>query len=947
MLQLVDAFAGHGYQASMASHGRIRVIVPIEYGEVGAELEALLGLEGEAIVVDLVVPVLGSNLEAIRGPTLLGDLSSDVQCILDQDSDDLHIVAAGARSEPLADVALALVQDACRALGMLLHEGTIDVSDAAEDDTVNELLRRLPESKENDPRKAVALAVEGAGRCRSLGNPSLGSFLEIAAAEILIDLGEISRASELAEPAWVQLGAPTGWREAVTVVAHLRARQGHLSEAIGLMEDALRQQDDAFDAAVVRGDLGVLLAEAGRWVEASRLLSAAASDERLDEHHRAHFGEQLRILRSGGTDPLGPGAATDARDTVDAKLNEIASLLLGSDIEELIAVRWRLDRLVDEVMAEVDRLGPAQRARVAMAQGYLAHVDGHGVLARQHLDRAVQISEGSGDVELARWVRNQSASLLNPGASDAEAGSTPIERLAVLLNRALAELPADVRRAHATTLQAIELVDLERHQYVNEADRAAWARLAARVYELGLVSSVAMRDDAEVIEILERVRAQGVPASQPHDASSTPPPETDKGPDLNGGLPAHLLDLLRETVGDRPVARPVVASIRRSGPSTNAVIRSDLETVSASVAGGPAWWWASHVYGERIYWAVRSPEGQTWAGANVLEGGRSAVDDLTLPFRSVTSEADLVVHPLLGDEDHRLVGLLEAVARAMLPAPVVAAARNAIRDAEPIRLVWAPSPALARVPLSLLPIDDALLLDAAAVVTAPPTSLALAGTPSRVRDEGERPILLLLGGDPDLGLLSELARSISPDPDQVLGAVRHMRAGLVGSLATPNAVVDALRSNGDAVAVYFGHIDEEGPSSRSAALSLTDGVNRATLDASSMLTPERNGSPHAVVLAGCSSLSASHIGGGEWWGLATALLWQGSKHVVGSIWDVLPTTATQEFVADIADALRRSDDSPMALRQVQLQHRERWTRTGTSRPYEWAGWSIISSDSSP
>jgi CHAT domain-containing protein len=97
-----------------------------------------------------------------------------------------------------------------------------------------------------------------------------------------------------------------------------------------------------------------------------------------------------------------------------------------------------------------------------------------------------------------------------------------------------------------------------------------------------------------------------------------------------------------------------------------------------------------------------------------------------------------------------------------------------------------------------------------------------------------------------------------------------------------------------------------------------------------------------VVLAGCSSLSASHSGSGEWWGLATALLWQGSRHVVGSTWDLLPTPATEELVADLVSALRSARDAATALRGEQLRHRERWLRTGSPRPYEWAGWSIIS-----
>lgn len=943
MLKLLDALAAHGLQAAVAGPEHVHVVVPVEYRDVEGELDALLAVADDEVVLDVLVPVLGASVERSLDDGLPADLPSDVQCFLDDEADEVHIVATASASGPTADlVVLVLLPSVRRALNGLLDAGLVDVADASEDAAVAAIMGDLPGVKETDPRAAVELAIDGAERCRSLGNPSMGSFLEIAAAEVLIGLGDIQRAAALAEPAWIQLDSPTGWRDVVSVLAQLRARQGRLLEAVALMEDALRRQEEDFDVAVVQGDLGVLLAQAGRRVEASSLLAAAASDQRLDAQHRRHFQQQLDVLRSTGADAAVRQSSHDALDAADIKLNEIASLLLAKDRRALYARRGRLDDLVREVMATVDRLGPAQEARLAMAQGCLAILDGRAALARQHLDRAVQISEESGDIELARWARSQSASLLDPGRSDAQAASTPLERLAVLLNRALAELTTDVGRAQATALQAIELVDQERHRYVTVADRTAWTQLAERVYEVGLASSLAVRDTAEVVEILERARAQGTPAAGFANDAPAPAKTSPDPPAPADGLSARVLGLLRETLGDRPVARPVVASLRAAARPTDAVLRVDLDAVTSGLAGSSAWWWTSHVFGERIYWAVRSPEGQAWTGAEVLLGGPSAVDDLTRPFRSVASAGDVALHPLLGDKHGRRDGFLSKVARSVLPAPVVGAVRDAIRDGQPIRLVWAPPRELAHLPLTLLPVDDSMLLDGAVVVMAPPTSLAVVATAGDYATDTHRPVLLVLGADPDLGMLGDFARSISTDPDCVLGAARHVRAGIAGSLATPGAVIHAIRNNLDAVAIYFGHVDEEGPSSQSAALSLTDGVQRATLDAARLLTPERHGAPHTVVLAGCSSLSASHSGSGEWWGLATALLWQGSRHVVGSTWDLLPTPATEELVADLVSALRSARDAATALRGEQLRHRERWLRTGSPRPYEWAGWSIIS-----
>jgi CHAT domain-containing protein len=97
-----------------------------------------------------------------------------------------------------------------------------------------------------------------------------------------------------------------------------------------------------------------------------------------------------------------------------------------------------------------------------------------------------------------------------------------------------------------------------------------------------------------------------------------------------------------------------------------------------------------------------------------------------------------------------------------------------------------------------------------------------------------------------------------------------------------------------------------------------------------------------MVLAGCSSLSVTDAGTGEWWGLATGLLWQGSSHVVGSAWKVRTVQDTEDFVADLARELRTTDDPALSLRRLQLDRYRRWEATGSPLPYEWAGWSIVS-----
>lgn len=935
MLPLLTALQERGLAAIPTGPSTAALVVPFAYQEISADLDAVLEIADGEVGLDLIVPVLSLSVERLAAALP----NEPTRALFDPENDELHL-ASHVGAEPDADLIVGfLIERACAALCILLDAGIVDVIDASDDEVIASALTALEGLKERSPREAVVAARAAADRSRSLGNPSLASFLELAAAEVLIELGDIHRAVELVDPAWEQLDKPIYWREVVTVVAQLRARQGDLAVAVALLEGALAQQDDEFDAAVIRGDLGVLLAQSGRRVEASHLLAAAVDDEHLDDVHRDHFRTQLDLLR--GRPSTAATASANSVDVTNARLNELAAILLQEDRRMLAASRSRLRELIAEVSIEISRLGPSQQVRFSMAQGCLAVLDDRLEAANMHLDRAVDLADQSGDKELARWVRGQAVSLLHPTETSAdEASSTPMEVLAVLLNRALAELPGSIVRAQASVRQAIELADVERHRYSSVADRAAWTALVSRIYEVGLASSLAAGDHAEVIEILERARAQGAPTGETQERHGSVPPAEDSDQEA---LSAHLLRLTRESLGDRPVGRPLIASIRSDGQmASGSVLRVDLDSVIEGVAGGPAWWWTCHSFGERIYWALRSPDGETWAGAATLPGGPDAIADLAEAFRSVESPKDLRSHPLVEDQAHRLDAILAEVAKHLLPRPLVDALADAAGRDEPLRLVWAVPHALARIPVCILPIgEDRVVLDGAAVVLAPPTSLVVAAPHRDLESQEPRDALLILGGDADLGMLRDFAEAIAPQ-GAVLGAARHVKAGVAASLASPQAVLEALRTSPTTIGVYYGHIDDDGPFSYSVALSLTDGLRRATLEASEMLTEARGGAPHVMILAGCSSLSATHLGTGEWWGLATAFLWQGARHVIGSTWDLLPTATTHAFVAEMTSALRAHDDPIVVLRDVQRRFHERWRTTGDPCPYEWAGWSIVS-----
>lgn len=983
----------------------VRVSIPFEHRAVEGHLDGIVDVTDDCVVLASFVPVL--NVSAARFAAVMPDdpAPDEVDWDYDVDQEKLTLVAieAGATQPDSRVVIDGLIPRVLRALQDLLDAGAIDVTDVREDDDVTEMVESIVALKESDPRQAIERCLEAAGLCRSLGNPTMGSYLDVLAAELLLDLGEVGRAEALVTPAWEQMDEPTYWREVVVVVAQLRVRQGRAPEGVALLEASLGLQDEPLDRAMLLAALGAALAESGREVEASRLFDAASNDPALDEVTRAQVRGQLDVLRARG------GASVTLRDPADgiadvveaaiARLNALAALIGTLDRPGFVAARPHIVEWVALVALDAERLGPAQKARLDQARAYVAFMDGHLAAARGHFASARELADESGDVELAHAVRLSERTMLDPLHAEDDPSLPPMQRVMTLVNMAYGEMQAVARRwlgdhdarpgmggargdadrqgalrAQATALRAIEVVDTQRHRYTSVADRAAWSGWAGKAYEVGLAASVAVGDHAEVVEILERARAQGAPLDPADEPVGKPEGDVERGS-------SRLLSVLRASLGDRPVARPLVASLRSGHvPSDEPVERVDLDGLVAAIAGGPAWWWGCHAFGERFYWALRSPEGRTWSGSGMLHDALdeaslaaaipSVSDDATrklvaqfhptgnapiqladLPhiFRSV-HEDDADPHVLLGDEEERRDDVLRALAKAVLPAPLVTAIREAAGRGKPLRLVWAPPRELARVPIGLLPIGDEadpgdtmVLLEGAVVMIGPPTSVAVAGAPTPTPRPSARPVLLVMGTDPDLGSLNELAGRVAPTPASTMGAVRHVTAGTAGAVAKPEAVLEAWRANPKAVAVYYGHVlHDEGASSASAALSLTEGRRQALLPASRLLVPDREGAPHTVVLAGCSSLSTTDAGSGEWWGLATGLLWQGSSHVIGSAWDVRTVRDTEDLVAELTHELRVADDPANALHRLQLARYRAWRQTGTPLPYDWSGWSIVS-----
>ena len=66
------------------------------------------------------------------------------------------------------------------------------------------------------------------------------------------------------------------------------------------------------------------------------------------------------------------------------------------------------------------------------------------------------------------------------------------------------------------------------------------------------------------------------------------------------------------------------------------------------------------------------------------------------------------------------------------------------------------------------------------------------------------------------------------------------------------------------------------------------------------------------------------VGTGEWWGFGVALLWQGSRQVLGSQWDLVDRPGTSAFTVELVTRLRNGTDPALVLHQLQLEWLTAW-----------------------
>lgn len=380
-----------------------------------------------------------------------------------------------------------------------------------------------------------------------------------------------------------------------------------------------------------------------------------------------------------------------------------------------------------------------------------------------------------------------------------------------------------------------------------------------------------------------------------------------------------------------------------------------MRDVVAMIAGETAWWWTCQVLGDGVAWVVRRPNGKLAIDIVSLGDDRNErLRQIAAWFKSPAGYKNLIGHPLVEDRGRRLDGMLQEAADLLLPRPLAQAARAAATAGAPLRLVWAPPPEFGKVPVGLLPLGEHYrLLHGAAITVAPPTSLLSVVRPPRPRT---RPIreTVVLGHDPRLGHATDIVgpAGLGVPASRVSGTQSHVGGTqpLAQVVATPEAVLRLWRDPSPALALFYGHVDADGvgsPLATSLRLSDPSSNRSAPLEVRAWLSRDRRGAPEVVVLCGCSSIEPGAVGTGEWWGFGVALLWQGSRQVLGSQWDLVDRPGTSAFTVELVTRLRNGTDPALVLHQLQLEWLTAWegnrhrafTGAASDRhPILWAGW---------
>jgi hypothetical protein len=481
------------------------------------------------------------------------------------------------------------------------------------------------------------------------------------------------------------------------------------------------------------------------------------------------------------------------------------------------------------------------------------------------------------------------------------------------------------RQALSQLTSAAEAADQVRTTQLNASDRKDWQRTTQRIF-FGMASLHSILEDPTgAFNGLERMRAQGVPAL------------------LDGSIsdPEH---------GRLETGRPLPYVVGHTASAEGVEIGQAVQRL-----GPPAsvWWWSCQQFGNSILSAVREPNGRVFTEFNndavaLIE----AINDLSRPRNARTMHRE---HPLLGNREATRDQLLARIGGGLIPAELRKVLLVAARSDTPIHLAISAGSPLSGAPLTALPLEDGdpasvyRLVEGAIIVTPPPAMLLRLPDIGKEKKKAVPTGIKLIVGD-DVHHPKAWVNSCE------VAATNLIEATGAGPATRP-AAFDWLRYC-EGLLVYYGHVDSGGHESSKAtplgSRTLERSPNRNPFDvqlrikptpisAGELLTQRGHGSG-TIILAGCGSADPGSMSSGEWWGFPTALLAQGHRHVIGSVWNVGDGTFTAAFVGDVVRALTYLPEAE-ALRSVQIRWLNQWRKAPASielSPWVWAGWCCIS-----
>jgi tetratricopeptide (TPR) repeat protein len=708
--------------------------------------------------------------------------------------------------------------------------------------------------------------------------------------------------------------------------------------------------------------------------------------------------------------------ANQVLDAARCMVNRAGTLIKAERIDDALPVIGKA-RAVLEPIGALDQLAGLDtcEALVHRARGDTARAD--ALMQRASDELAAAHADGTHEGALA--LANLGAVAYDAGDFPAAVAACeraeerfrdlglPVQLARVRHNLALARMasaaldgqidPEQAGRILSDAAAAVEAIEDARQDFAAVVDRGRWAAETGGIFALAAGINHAFGQHRQVIELLERARAQGLPdldatdvaagrhgllpVGRTHDDPGTGAEsvaDPDEAPaDATSAWPddgeSRTLDAVRSALQDLSVASPEAV---------------DVASVTHAAGGPFAWRWVLWRVSGLVIWAVVDGRGRAHSGVVAVDGPRRDLAGLPI-------DASMVARGLepIGPELDRLgraqgLGTTDPVMRALtlqrgllvedpeddepqvawelgrkLVPPVLAdeLRRRAARGADPLPLVIAPSPGLARVAFGLLAIEapsDELptgrrLVEAAIVTMAAPS--ALVQQRARAMRRAAPPLDVSIAVVNPTGDLKHTVPVVDCHPEGCAGV--GARFGGDENACTRDRLLDALRAvtaGGPGVLYWDGHA-EPGPDGRplDAGWPLTrhvDGTPGEGLSVEDLLRGELH-VPSRAVLFGCTTMGVDE-GLSEWWGFPVALLYAGASSVVASTWDLFDCPASALFAADVLRLAIEADDLATGLRELQMRWLHDWRNRragdrslgfdGDDRhPHIWAGWSVV------